>query len=124
MGNDCDYEHEGMRRKRLHGRVNDSRVEGKTMKSAYELAMERLQKTAPSVSLTEEQKKQIAEVDANFRAKIAEREVFLKDQIAKARSGGKVEEVDELEKQLVSEVRRLQSDCEEKKEKLRTSFSA
>jgi uncharacterized protein YydD (DUF2326 family) len=94
------------------------------MKSAYELAMERLQKTAPSVSLTEEQKKQIAEVDANFRAKIAEREVFLKDQIAKARSGGKVEEVDELEKQLVSEVRRLQSDCEEKKEKLRTSFSA
>jgi hypothetical protein len=94
------------------------------MKSAYELAMERLQKTAPSVSLTEEQKKQIAEVDGNFRAKIAEREVFLKDQIAKARSSGKTEEVDELEKQLVLEVRRLQSDCEEKKEKLRATFGA
>jgi hypothetical protein len=93
------------------------------MKSAYELAMERLQKTAPSVVLTDEQKSQIAEVDGNFRAKIAEREVFLKDQIAKARSSGKGEEVGELEKQLALEVRRLQADCEEKKEKLRASFS-
>jgi hypothetical protein len=89
------------------------------MKSAYELAMERLQKAAPSVSLSDEQKKQIAEVDATFRAKRAEREVFLKDQIAKARTSGKTEEVDELEKQLTAEIRRLQSDCEEKKEKLR-----
>ena len=93
------------------------------MKSAYELAMERLQKAAPTVSLTDEQKKQIAEVDSNFRAKIAEREVFLKDQIAKARAAGKFEEVEELEKQLVAEVRRLQSDCQEKKEKLRAGFS-
>ena len=33
------------------------------MKSAYELAMERLEKSAPSVSLTNEQKEQIAEID-------------------------------------------------------------
>ena len=92
------------------------------MKSAYELAMERLQKTAPSVSLTEEQKGQIAEVDSTFRALIAERQVFLKDQIAKAQTAGKFEEMEELEKQLASEVRRLQSDWEEKKEKVRAGF--
>ncbi len=92
------------------------------MKSAYELAMERLQKASPSVSLTDDQKKQISEIDSTFRAKIAEREVFLKDQIKQARASGKADEVEALEKQLVSEVRRLNEDCETKKEKLRASF--
>jgi hypothetical protein len=58
------------------------------MKSAYELAMERLEKASPSISLSEEQKKEIAEVDSVYRAKIAEKEVFLKDQIRKAHSPG------------------------------------
>jgi hypothetical protein len=93
------------------------------MKSAYELAMERLEKASPSISLTEEQKKEIAEVDSTYRAKIAEKEVFLKDQIRKAQSAGKLEEAESLEKQLASDVRCLQQDCEAKKEKLRGSFS-
>lgn len=93
------------------------------MKSAYELAMERLQKSAPSVSLTDEQKTQIAEIESGFKAKIAEREVFLKDQIRKAQRGGKLEEAEELEKQLALEIRRLHSDCEEKKEKARAGFA-
>jgi hypothetical protein len=93
------------------------------MKSAYELAMERLQKGSPSITLTEEQKKEIAEVDSVYRAKIAEKEVFLKDQIRKAQGAGNLEEVESLEKQLTSEVRRLQKDCEAKKEKLRASFA-
>ena len=94
------------------------------MKSAYELAMERLQKGAPTVTLTDDQKKQIAEIESSFRAKIAEREVFLRDQIRKAQASGKVDEAAELEKQLASEIRRLQSDCEEKKEKLRGAFKS
>jgi hypothetical protein len=93
------------------------------MESAYELAMERLQKASPSVSLTDDQKKQIAEIDSSFRAKIAEREVFLKDQIQKAQAAGKFDEAESLEKQLVSEVRRLKEDGEAKKEKLRASFA-
>jgi hypothetical protein len=92
------------------------------MKSAYELAMERLQKSAPSVSLTEEQKKQLAEVDSTFKAKIAEREVFLQGEIAKSRASGKLEELDALQKQLAAEVRRLEEDCESKKQKLRAGF--
>jgi hypothetical protein len=93
------------------------------MKSAYELAMERLEKASPSISLTEDQKKEMAEVDSTYRAKIAEKEVFLKDQIRKAQSAGKLEEAESLEKQLASDIRRLQQDCEAKKEKLRASFS-
>ncbi len=94
------------------------------MKSAYELAMERLEKKAPSVTLTNEQKEQIAEIDSSYRAKIAEKELFLKDQIRKAHGGGSFEEAEVLEKQLTVEVRRLQEDCEEKKEKLRRSFAS
>jgi uncharacterized protein YydD (DUF2326 family) len=93
------------------------------MKSAYELAMERLEKASPSISLTEEQKKQIAEIDSVHRAKIAEREVFLKDQIHKAQIAGKLEEVQSLGKQLASEIRRFQEECEAKKEKLRKDFA-
>jgi ClpP class serine protease len=92
------------------------------MKSAYELAMERLQKATPTVVLSDEQKKQMAEIDSTFKAKIAEREVFLKEEIGKTRAGGKFEEVEALEKQLASEIRRLHEDCEAKKEKLRATF--
>jgi hypothetical protein len=93
------------------------------MKSAYELAMERLQKASPSLSLTEEQKKELAEIDSKYRAKIAEKELFLRDQIRKAQTEGKVDQIDSLEKQLASDVRRLQEECETNKEKLRNSFA-
>jgi hypothetical protein len=61
----------------------------------------------------------IAEIDANFRAKIAEQELFLKEQIAKAAAEGKYEDAEQLEQQLAREIRRFQEDCEAKKEKLR-----
>ena len=86
--------------------------------------MERLQKNQPSVALTDDQKKQLAEIESTFKAKIAERELFLKEQIAKAQTAGKLEDVEALEKQLASEVRRLHDDCEVKKQKLRASFGA
>jgi hypothetical protein len=93
------------------------------MKSAYELAMERLQKASPSLSITEEQKKELAEIDSKYRAKIAEKELFLRDQIRKAQAEGKTDDIASLEKQLASEIRRLQEECEAKKEKLRNSFA-
>ncbi|PYK05310.1 MAG: hypothetical protein DME66_07480 [Verrucomicrobia bacterium] len=93
------------------------------MKSAYELAMERLENASPSISLTDDQRKEIAEIDSIYRAKIAEKEVFLKDQIRKAQNAEKFDEVESLEKQLVAEIRRFQEDSEKKKEKLRASFA-
>ncbi len=93
------------------------------MKSAYELAMERLEKASPSLSLTEDQKKELAEVDSVYRAKIAEKELFLRNQIQKAQKAGKFEEVEPLEKQLGSEIQRLQEECEATKEKRRGEFT-
>lgn len=92
------------------------------MKSAYELAMERLEKKAPTVALTEEQKAQIAEIDSTFKARLAERELFLKGEIAKAESAGKFEEVESLQKQLAIDIRRFQEEGEAKKQKLRASL--
>ncbi len=48
------------------------------MKSAYELAMERLEKNAPTVPLTDDQKRMIAEIDSIYTARIPEKELFLR----------------------------------------------
>ncbi len=93
------------------------------MKSAYELAMERLEKGAPSVVLTEGQKSRLAEIDSSFKAKIAEKELFLQEKLREARASGNLDEAQKIEEQLARELRRLRDDCEEKKEKLRASFT-
>jgi hypothetical protein len=89
------------------------------MKSAYELAMDRLSKSAPTVKLSDEKKKQLAELDSKYAAKIAEREIFLKKETAAAAQKGDFEAVAQMEKQLVSVRKTLQSELEEKKEKIR-----
>ena len=89
------------------------------MKSAYELAMERLSKTAPAVTLTAEQKQEIAELESKCAAKIAERELFLKGEIAKAAQRGDSEAIEQFERQLVSDKKSARAELEEKKEKVR-----
>jgi hypothetical protein len=89
------------------------------MKSAYELAMERLNKTSPTVKLTPEQKAQLAELESQCAAKLAERELLLKGEIAKAIDRGEAEAVEQLEKQLQSDRKSVRADFEEKKERVR-----
>jgi hypothetical protein len=89
------------------------------MKSAYELAMERLSKTAPVVKLSEQQKRDIAELESVYRAKIADRELFLKGEIVKAIDKGEEELVGQLERQLADARRTLKAELEEKKDALR-----
>jgi len=89
------------------------------MKSAYELAMERLSKQAPTIKLTPEQKTRIADVDSLYKARIAEREIFLQGQLAAAAAKGDVEALAQIERQLSSERRSLEAECEEKKEAIR-----
>lgn len=92
------------------------------MKSAYELAMERLNKQNPqSKPLTEEQKKQIAEVESIHRSKIAEKELFLKPKIEEARAQGDATAVESLEKQLRNEVNSLKEKLDSEKEKIRSN---
>jgi hypothetical protein len=91
------------------------------MKSAYELAMERLNKTAPTVKLSAAQKKDIAEVESQYAAKIAAREIALKDEIAKFTAAGDLEKVEATQQQLNFERKKLQADLEEKKKRVRST---
>jgi hypothetical protein len=89
------------------------------MKSAYELAMERLNKNSPLVKLTDEQKKKLAELDSVYASKIAEREIFIKGELEKAREKGDFEAFESLEKQLTADRNNLRAELEEKKNKIR-----
>jgi hypothetical protein len=94
------------------------------MKSAYELAMERLERQAPTQKLNERQKEEIAEIESTCRARIAERELFLKGEIAKAMASGKPDEAESLQKQLAMDTRRLNEECDSKKAKVRGKAGA
>ncbi len=85
------------------------------MKSAYELAMERLEKKAPTIKLTEKQKAEIAEINSLYGSKIAERETFLQGEIVKEKARGDLAAVAQIQDQLSREVRRLHVEWEEKK---------
>ena len=89
------------------------------MKSAYELAMERLEKSSPVAKLTDEQRAALAEIDSTYKARIAEREVFLQSELQKALTAGNANDAEDLRLQLSREVRRLQEECESKKAKAR-----
>jgi hypothetical protein len=91
------------------------------VKSAYELAMERLQKQSPTVKLSAKQKAELAELDSVYAAKIAQCELALRDEIATAQSHGQEEEVDQLRAQLNYNRAKLKAESEEKKEAIRTT---
>ncbi len=81
--------------------------------------MERLSKNAPAQKLTVAQKKQLAELDSKYTAKIAEREIALKGEIAKVADD--FEKAEALQKQLTGERKKLQAELEEKKEQIRSA---
>ena len=89
------------------------------MKSAYELAMERLNQAAPTVKLTAAQKRELADLESRTKAKIAERELTLADEMAAARAAGQPEKVAELAQRLIIERKKLQAELEDKKERVR-----
>ena len=91
------------------------------MKSAYELAMERLATKDPVRKLTDAQKKVLAEIDSTYQAKIAERETFLGGKIASARAAGGAEEVEILREELARDLRGILEEWEQKKERARNA---
>jgi hypothetical protein len=93
------------------------------MKSAYELAMERLSKSDPSSSraLTAGQRARLAEIDRVYTGKVAEREIFLRQQLEQALAGQKADEADKIRKQIASERARLDEEREAEKERVRAA---
>jgi len=91
----------------------------KKMKSAYELAMERLTKTAPTLKLSDRQKQELAELDSQYAAKVAAREIALKSEMVNA--PGDEEKLATLREQLATDRRKLHAELEDKKERVRQS---
>lgn len=91
------------------------------MKSAYELAMERLAKSDPDggAKLTPEQKARLAEIDLVYKGRIAEREIFLKKKLDEALADGALDESEKIRAQLAGERVRLEEEREAEKERAR-----
>ena len=86
------------------------------MKSSYELAMERM--GGGDSSLTDDQKKEIATIEAKYKAKIAEKKIFLEKSISDALTQGKEEEPGLLRKQVADEILSLEEKAEREKENI------
>jgi hypothetical protein len=89
------------------------------MKSAYELAMERLNKISPTVKLTDDQKRRIAELEAEYKAKLADREIAMRNKIEQAKWAGDDETVSRLESEWAETRKTLLAELDAKKEKIR-----
>ena len=91
------------------------------MKSAYELAMERLAQSDPDAAkpLSAAQKARLAEIDTVFQGKIAEREIFLKQKLEEAMSKQDYNEIQQVRAQMQSERARLEEEREDEKERVR-----
>lgn len=79
--------------------------------------MSRLETNSPSRELTSDQKKMLAEVDAEIEARIAEQRIFIDGEIAKAL--GDDIRISELRRQLSGEIASLEEKRETKKNKIR-----
>ena len=88
------------------------------IKSAYELAMERMG-GQPGKKLTAVQKAKLAELERVYTAKIAECELELNPKIVTARTAGKSEDAEKLEETLRSAIAKLRAKLESEKEKVR-----
>jgi hypothetical protein len=91
------------------------------MKSAYELAMERLKAADPDSvrELSAGQKQELAEIDRRAQARLAEREIFLKQQITSAEAASQPEEAEKLRLQLRRERTRIEEEREDEKTRAR-----
>ena len=90
------------------------------MKSSYELAMERMG-GGYDKPLTDEQKEKIAKIDTKYKAKIAERKIFLEKSVEDAVAKGEQSEAEEARKILAQEISSLEKKAESEKDKIRNS---
>lgn len=90
-----------------------------SMKSAYELAMERLGGGKPSKPLTPDQKARLAELDSVYRARIAQEDLSCQEEVARFREAGDPGAIEERQTLFREQRRRLEQELEEKKERIR-----
>lgn len=85
------------------------------MKSAYEIAMEKLNATSgPVKSLSDKQKERVAEIDKSYDAKIAEAKLAYDEKLVAAT----LAEQPEIQQELASEIVRFEEKREKEKEEV------
>jgi vacuolar-type H+-ATPase subunit I/STV1 len=95
------------------------------MKSALELAMERLKaKEGDVVPLTHDQKAAIAEIDAETKAKVAEEEIMGRERLRAAAAAGDPAALVKAQEEIAGEIARLRERGETKKRKVRKGEGA
>ena len=91
---------------------------GKSLKSALDLAMERLaQRDGVVAKLTDAQKAALAEVDRKTKAKMAEMEILGNDDLAKA--GEDPEKIEPIKAAQRAAMEKIRNRAEEEKERIR-----
>jgi hypothetical protein len=94
-----------------------------SLKSAYELALEKLRakdgEEEEIASLTDSQRERISEIRQEFKAKQAEIEIGYREEISKARQAGETARAEELENEYQNERERLAAREEEQVRQVR-----
>ncbi len=84
------------------------------MKSAYELAMERLEKeSGPAKKLSDEQRDRIAEIDKKYEAEMAETRLNFETRLSQAASH---EERQEVQQRMVEAMNGLEAERDQEKD--------
>lgn len=80
-----------------------------------------MEKLGPPEKLTPKKKAALAEVDARYQAKIAEKEILMRQQVEAARMSGDSEAVATLSRMMAEERGKIEADREKEKAKIRES---
>lgn len=92
----------------------------KGMKSAYEIAMEKLEKSeGKHAPLSDEQKKRIAEVNDELEARLAEIKITGEARMQEARSAGDMAGLEELQQERLNDMQKAREEAEAKKKEIR-----
>lgn len=90
------------------------------IKSAFDLAMERLEKRdGKSVPLSAQQKAAIADAESKAKAKTAEIEIMFQQKRRAAQALGDPSQIEEVERQRRSEIEKILRQAEGEKERIR-----
>ena len=90
------------------------------IKSAYDLVLERLDKENDNTpTLTEGQKEEIALVEKERKAKLAEMDILFKQRKAQAIAENDSKRLEELEIERIKEIKSIEDETETQKEEIR-----
>lgn len=90
------------------------------LKSAFDLAMERMSQRGEGITqLSEDKKKILADLSAKTRAKIAEIEIMYGKKLAEAREGKDPEAITKIEDEMRHEIRKVKDREETERQKIR-----